>query len=227
VAACGMRRRHPHTWCSLAAFFRAFCGADAWEGCERLPQAFGVSRDALRGGTSVVCAVPGGQECHGGHRRRASRASVKHPAPAGHAVCGRAPGATCEGAWNLDSSYPGVVLCIGPVSRVGSSAGHSRGCPLAFRVRDSLQCGLHVGQRLEDRAPVFVCILQAVVSLGRRRPMPGGMPLLAPFALPRFLQGDHHEVGFLHEFVDQVGPLPWCHTCLLRVWGYASRYLTE
>ena len=43
------------------------------------------------------------------------------------------------------------------------------------------------------------------------RSVKGGVTLLEPFALHGFLQHAHHEVGFLHEFVDQMGPFPWFH----------------
>src|SRR4029453_19237216 len=90
--------------------------------------------------------------------------------------------------------------------------------PLVFRVLDALQLGVDIGQCPEDLPPGFVLILQAGVSLVMLRPVQGGMSLLDPFALHGFLQGCHHEVGFLYQFVDQVGPFPWFHTCLLRVW---------
>ena len=41
--------------------------------------------------------------------------------------------------------------------------------------------------------------------------MEGGVTLLEPFALHGFLQHTHHEVGCLHAFVDQMGPVPWFH----------------
>src|SRR4029450_13376207 len=91
--------------------------------------------------------------------------------------------------------------------------------PLVFRVLDALQLGVDIGQCPADLPPGFVLILQAGVSLVMLRPVQGGMTLLDPFALHGFLQGCHHEVGFLHEFVDQVGPLAWFHrdppSCLL------------
>jgi hypothetical protein len=37
------------------------------------------------------------------------------------------------------------------------------------------------------------------------------MTLLNPFPLHGFFQGSHHQMGFLHEFVDQMGPFPWFH----------------
>ena len=39
----------------------------------------------------------------------------------------------------------------------------------------------------------------------------GGVTLIEPFALHGFLKRSHHEVGFLHEFVDQMGMFPWFH----------------
>src|SRR4030095_14002359 len=43
------------------------------------------------------------------------------------------------------------------------------------------------------------------------RAVEGGVTLLEPFALHGFLQHAHHEVGFLHEFFDHMGPFPWFH----------------
>ena len=82
---------------------------------------------------------------------------------------------------------------------------------LVFSVRDLIQRGLHVGQGPEDRPPRFVLILQAIRSLRMMRAVEGGVTLIEPLALHGFLQRSHHEVGFLHEFVDQMGPFPWFH----------------
>src|SRR5262249_16602426 len=51
------------------------------------------------------------------------------------------------------------------------------------------------------------------------RPVPGGVTLLYPFTLHSFLKRSHHEVGFLHEIVDEMGPSTWFH-------GYAPYWLT-
>jgi len=65
-----------------------------------------------------------------------------------------------------------------------------------------IQLGLDFCQCPEDFAPGFVLILQAILSLGMLRPVPGGVTLLYPFALHGFLKRSHHEVGFLHKFID-------------------------
>src|SRR5262245_23011174 len=66
-------------------------------------------------------------------------------------------------------------------------------------------------QCLNDFPPQYLLILQAVLSLGRMRPVQGMMSLLKPFPLHGFFQGSHHQMGFLHEFVNQMGPFPWFH----------------
>src|SRR6266571_4434610 len=109
------------------------------------------------------------------------------------------------------SSYPRIVLCIYTITCVGISARHYPLCPLAFRVLDLLQLGVDFGQCSEDLSPGFVLILQAVLPVGMPRPMLGKETFLYPFALHGFLQHCHHELGFLHEFVDQVGAFPWFH----------------
>src|SRR5215475_12144665 len=82
---------------------------------------------------------------------------------------------------------------------------------LVFRLLDLIQLGLHVGQCPEDLPPRFVLLLQARRSRPMMRSVQGGVTLLEPLALHGFLQHAHHEVGFLHEFVDQMGPFPWFH----------------
>src|SRR5262245_47094699 len=83
---------------------------------------------------------------------------------------------------------------------------------LMFRLLDLIQLVLNVGQCPEDLPRRFVLILQAIRSLRMMRSVKGGVTLLEPFALHGFLQHAHHEVGFLHAFVDQMGTFPWCHT---------------
>src|SRR5262252_9130638 len=109
------------------------------------------------------------------------------------------PGLTTPGAFSFSSP---TITCIGIGTR------HSLLYPLAFRVLDAVQLGLDVGQRREDLAPGFVLIFQTGVSLVMVCPVEGRVSRLEPFALHRFLQGCPHEVGFLHEFIDQVGPFP-------------------
>src|SRR5215813_4847378 len=59
--------------------------------------------------------------------------------------------------------------------------------------------------------PHALLLLQAIRSWRMMRSVQGGMTLLEPLALHGFFQRAHHEVGFLHEFVDQMGPFPWFH----------------
>jgi hypothetical protein len=74
--------------------------------------------------------------------------------------------------------------------------------PLVFTLLNLIQLGLNVCQCPENFPPGFVLIFQAVLSLGMLRPVTDGVTLLYPFALHSFFKGSHHEVSFLHEFVD-------------------------
>jgi hypothetical protein len=60
------------------------------------------------------------------------------------------------------------------------------------------------------------------------RAVEGGVTLLEPFALHGFLQHAHHEVGFLHAFVDQMGTFPWFHAWTpFRLLGLPATLLTQ
>src|SRR5262245_41730678 len=108
-------------------------------------------------------------------------------------------------------SYIAPVAFIPPLWRDRSRSLRLLRYSLVFRLLDLIQLGLHVGQCPEDLPPRFVLILQARRSLRMMRSVEGGVTLLYPFALHSFLQHTHHEVGFLHEFVDQMGPFLWFH----------------
>src|SRR5262249_4371569 len=98
-----------------------------------------------------------------------------------------------------------------PTWHDGSRARRLLRYSLVFRLRDLIQRSLHVGQCPEDLPPRFVLLLQARRSRPMMRAVQGGVTLLESLALHGFLQRAHHEVGFLHEFVDQMGPFPWFH----------------
>ena len=104
-----------------------------------------------------------------------------------------------------------MSLASCPTWRDRSRARRSLLSSLVFRLLDLLQLGVHVGQCPEDLPPRFVLILQAIRSLRMMPSVEGGVTLLYPFALHGFLQHAHHEMGFVHEFVDQIGTFPWCH----------------
>jgi hypothetical protein len=132
------------------------------------------------------------------------------------ACCCRAAarGFFSEVAFRISSLYPRIVLYIDTVTCGGLSARRSPLYPLVFRMLDALQLGLDFSQCFENLAPGSMLILQAVVSLVMLRPVQSGMRLLEPFALHGFLQHSHHEIGFLHQFIDQMGAFLWFHRFL-------------
>src|SRR5262249_17244969 len=81
------------------------------------------------------------------------------------------------------------------------------------KVRDLIQLGLDVCQCPQNLPPGFVLVFQAVLVLGMMHPVRGRVNLFYPFALHGFLKHPHHEVGFFHESIDQLGTFTWFHWC--------------
>src|SRR5262249_15986975 len=108
---------------------------------------------------------------------------------------------------------PSLLLSLSsrPTWRDGSRARPLLRYSLLFRFLDLIQLGLNIGQCPEGLPPRFVLLLQARRSRRMMRSVQGGVTLLEPLALHGFLQRAHHEVGFLHEFVNEMGPFPWFH----------------
>jgi|RhiMetdeSRZDD1v2_1073273.scaffolds.fasta_scaffold91622_1 hypothetical protein len=129
---------------------------------------------------------------------------------------------------SISTTRPLLYLSSRPTWRDRSHARRSLRYSLVFRLLDLIQLGLHVGQCSADLPPRFVLLLQALRSLRMMRAVEGGVTLLEPFALHSFLQHAHHEVSFLHEFVDQMGPFPWFHAWTpFRRLGVPATLLTE